>query len=98
MTLNTNLEFEPPGIGSWTLDNQHYPTPMSQFKQEFGLTFARASVNRTFARYGILTVVTGSTVHGFSYNRVGRVGAQLGSSEVPDLNNPAVAERIERAR
>ena len=98
MAVSDDLKFNPPGPGTWMLDNQHYPNPISRFKAGFNLEFGRASMNRTQARYGNLSVMTGAVIHGFNYGHVGRVGVEAGSSAPPSLENPAVAERIARAR
>lgn len=98
MTAKENQVFEAPGPGTWMLDSQHNPMPISRFKQPISLEWARPSMMQTRARYGALNGSSGTTSQGFNYSRNDRVGVPPGSSEAQSMDNPFVAERVERAR
>ncbi|MCH7984693.1 MAG: hypothetical protein IIC28_12070 [Chloroflexi bacterium] len=98
MTTREKLVFEAPGPGTWVLDNQHFPNPLSRFKRGLGSESSNPSMNMTRARYGALTSVSSVSIHGFNYARRDRVGVPPGSSEAQTVDNPVVAERVERAR
>ena len=98
MTTREKLIFEAPGPGTWRLDNQHNPNPVSLFKRPLGIESSRASMNMTRARYGGLSSSYLVMIHGFAYSRSDRVGVAPGSSEPQTIDNPFVAERVERAR
>jgi rifampicin phosphotransferase len=98
MTKRDDLKFEAPGVGKWTLDNQHWPNPLSRFNQAIVLEALFPTLNRTFARYGELSSISGAVIHGFAYMHSDPVGIAPGSSNVQDLGQAVVAERVERAR
>ena len=68
---DTELEFHPPGPGSWSLDKGHVPRPATRFHHEavpevFGEAFARM-----FARYGIPAHTNRQVLlHGFCYTQL----------------------------
>ncbi len=83
----TELQFEPPGPGSWNLDALHFPRPVTRYWTEMHpAPFQRGS--REFARYyGMLH--DGMELHyvnGFSYGKV---------RPIPDEEIPQRAQRAE---
>ncbi len=67
MTPGVNLKFEAPGPGTWVLDTQHYPTPMTRFIAEIiPQTIARGQ-SETVDRYGGFTVATMIPINGFLF-------------------------------
>ena len=98
MTTNEQMEFEVPGPGIWPLDTQHFPTPISRFMGEFWTDAMETSINSTMARYGQMTNVTTALINGFFYRRGREVGSHPESSEQLTLDNPVVAERVQRAQ
>ena len=98
MPTTEEQKFEAPGPGTWVLDTMHYPNPMSRFVGEFFADTMSTSINSTFARHGRLTNWLVEIVHGYIYMAFGRIGSTPGSTEPPSMNNPVVAERVERGR
>ncbi len=54
--------------------------------------------NTTMARHGRLTIFKIVSINGYLYNQFGIIGANAGSSEPPSMDNPVVAERVERGK
>ena len=98
MPTTEEQKFEAPGPGTWMLDNQHDPQPMSRFKLPLRVEWQRPALEKNVARYGALNAKTFFSLGGFNYSRNDRVGVPVGSSEAQSMDNPIVAERVERAR
>ena len=97
MTPRTELNFEPPGPGTWILDTQHFTTPLTRFMAESKLPIISATMNETMARYGLLVVRTHRAIHGFGYGRTHTFGTEPGSHDALRVNDPAVEERLTTA-
>ncbi len=97
MTPSVDLKFEAPGPGTWMLDTQHNPKPMTRFAAENKPRIIGETMIETWARYGLLIMRTSIAVNGFPYGRVHSFGTEPGSSEAPRLDDPAVQERLSRA-
>ncbi len=94
MTPSVDLKFEAPGVGTWVLDTQHYPTPMTRFIAEIiPQTIARGQ-SATVARYGQLMVATMIPINGFHYARRHMVGTEPGSNKPPSVDNPEVKKLL----
>jgi rifampicin phosphotransferase len=92
------MNFEAPGPGFWELDTQHFPTPLSRFMGEYWTEAMEVSSNSTGARYGRKSYLTTALINGYFYKRTRFVGAQPESSEQLTLDNPIVAERVNRSQ
>ena len=97
MTPSMDLKFEAPGPGTWVLDTQHFPTPLTRFMSEIMSPTISMAGSDTMARYGSFVVRTGVAINGFHYGRIHSFGTEPGSSEAPQADNPEVRERLNRA-
>lgn len=94
MMPGVDLKFEAPGVGTWVLDTQHYPTPMTRFIAEIiPQTIARGQ-SETVARYGQLMVAKMIPINGFHYARRHMVGTEPGSNKPPSVDNPEVKKLL----
>jgi phosphohistidine swiveling domain-containing protein len=87
-----DLEFEPPGAGSWELDLTHYPRPAARFIAEPSATYeepmARGFIE-SLRRYGLLILNPEYRfVNGFAYRSI---------RPAPDEEVPARLESAARA-
>ncbi len=97
MTPGVELKFEAPGPGTWVLDTQHFPTPVTRFIGEIMPSTIADTWRETAARDGGLGLRTGTTVHGFMYARTHMVGTEPGATAPPSIDHPEVRERISTA-
>lgn len=93
---NDELKFDAPGPGTWILDNQHNPTPISRFRAEYFGSVITEAVSKSMADWGDFTKVTRVSINGFSYGQISRVGVEPGSLIAPSIDHPEVRERIDR--
>lgn len=91
-----DLRFEAPGPGSWILDNQHNPMPISRFREEYFGSVITEAASKSMAGWGDFTRVTRVGINGFTYGQVSYVGVEPGSSNAPSIDHPDVRERIDR--
>jgi phosphohistidine swiveling domain-containing protein len=84
---STELRFEPPGPGTWTLDAVHFPRPVTRYWTEMHPEPFRRGFREFTAFYGMLiNGLESEYVNGFAYHHV---------MAVPDEEVP---ERFERAQ
>jgi hypothetical protein len=84
---STELRFEPPGPGTWTLDAVHFPRPVTRYWTEMHPEPFRRGFREFTAYYGMLiNGLESEYVNGFAYHHV---------MAVPDEEVP---ERFERAQ
>jgi pyruvate,water dikinase len=82
----TELQFEPPGPGSWTLDAVHFPRPVTRYWSEMHPDPFRRGVREFAQYYGmIINGPESEYVNGFAYHRI---------MPAPDQEVP---ERFQRA-
>ena len=93
---NDGLKFDAPGPGTWILDNQHNPTPISRFRAEYFGSVITEAASKSMADWGDFTKVTRVSINGFSYGQMSRVGVEPGSLIAPSIDHPEVRERIDR--
>lgn len=62
-----DLTFEPPGPGAWTLNNLHYPRPLSRYAREFHPAAVEEGTRRGGELYGVLYDLKIELVNGFWY-------------------------------
>lgn len=98
MPSRADLVFDPPGPGTWMVDTQHNPNPISLFKQEYVGHEIATTIGIHSAEYGVMYVLSAEMVHGFMYGRGIGVGGGPGSSKLQDTANLAVAERIRKGQ
>lgn len=63
----SNLTFEPPRPGTWQLDAEHYPHPVSRYKQELLNQAMDAGVTAGASRYGVLVDRKTEIINGYPY-------------------------------
>lgn len=61
------LTFEPPGPGTWQLDDLHHPRPLTRYNQDLPHGWNSDPARRALAKYGILTNFSVRIVNGFAY-------------------------------
>lgn len=98
MSSQTDLVFDPPGPGTWNLDTQHYPVPMSLFKREYEPQTRSLTIGLGLAEYGVPMATIAKSIHGFMYNQGAPVGVPIGSGEQQDITNPVIAERVTKGQ
>ena len=87
-----DLDFTPPGPGTWTTDPVHDPRPSTLYKQELEPEPFVRGFSETMARYGVLIgTMQPVHIHGFAYN----TRLPVSPDEVPERFARA-AEAFER--
>lgn len=82
------LTFDAPGPGSWTLEMNHIPRPVTRYSQESGRDAFWTGFAESAARYGwLIAGVRGEVVNGFTYTQSPPVAADQFEARV------AAAER-----
>jgi len=80
----TELQFEPPGPGTWTRENVHSPRPVPLLSASIVTEPFREGMSRSFRRYGfLLDHLELRAVHGFVYAAARPVGAPPSATRRP---------------
>jgi hypothetical protein len=103
MSAVTELKFEPPGPGSWSLDYTHWTRPVTRFQAEvFPEQFVRG-FGESLKRYGLLLdYLDWEFVNGFPYYCPRPVGASKDAVGHPPKHvwdelmrtDPEISERL----
>jgi pyruvate,water dikinase len=92
-----DLQFEPPGPGTWILDGLHSPTPMTRFRAEYQTPLSMQILSQTILNYGGFISLSSVVINGFIYGRVTPIGRAPGEIGAPSINDPEVQQQIARA-
>ena len=89
------LIFEPPGPGTWVLDTQHFPTPLTRFTAEVMPETIARTMTETMAKHGMLILTTSATVNGFYYGYRRPIETGFGDSGILTVEDPEVRRRVD---
>jgi rifampicin phosphotransferase len=70
----SELEFEAPGAGSWTIDAVHFPRPATRYWTEIHPVAMGRGFSEFTAYYGMLIEMEYAYINGFAYHAVKPVG------------------------
>ena len=63
----SHLTFDPPGPGTWQLNANHFPNPVSRYFQNEFAESIQAGLAEATALYGLLITPKSAFVNGFHY-------------------------------
>lgn len=64
----SDLQFDPPGPGTWYFESLHFPAPLSRYFSEIYPPTMEAGTNRGLAEYGMPMELEVETVNGYWYS------------------------------
>lgn len=67
MGIMSDLTFDPPGPGTWRLNDLHYPRPVTRYKRDLPSSLTTEGAKRGQSKYGFLADIEVEFVNGFQY-------------------------------
>lgn len=79
----TDLTFEPPGPGTWNLNDLHFPRPLTRYNQDLPFGLESEGASQGLAKYGALFDMEVAVVNRFQYSSRRLVDGTPDSQNMP---------------